>query len=189
MKLISKLLALILFFGFVAANAAEKYTLDPHHSSVMWTINHLGFSNPSGKWFAEGTLVLDEKNPADSKVNVTISVGDIVTGITELDKHLKSESFFDVKKFPVATFVSDKIIMTGKHTAKVKGMLTMHGVSKPITLNMKLNKAGMNPISNKKSVGFSGTAELKRSEFGITTLLPMLGDDVKLDIQAEGYLS
>jgi polyisoprenoid-binding protein YceI len=185
MKLLALLTSLVLFT--FSANATENYTIDPNHTAVLWHINHLGFSTPSGKWMAEGTLELDEAKPQNSKVNITIQVANIVTGIDELNKHLKSKLFFDVEQFPTATFVSDKITMVNKNTAKVQGILTVHGVSKPITLSMKFNKSGMNPISNKQTVGFSGTAQLKRSDFDMNAFAPSLGDLVKIEIEAEAY--
>ena len=186
---IAKLLILFisLFFFSFSANATETYTLDPQHTAIVWNINHLGFSTPSGKFMASGTLVLDEAKPQNSKVDVVIQMASLVTGIQELDKHLKGQLFFDVAQFPTATFVSDKVTVVNKKMAKVKGMLTLHGVSKPITLDVKFNKTGINPINNKKTVGFSATAQLKRSDFEINTLLPEVGDEVKLNIQAEAY--
>ena len=169
----------------LAIAKTETYTLDPMHSYVMFHINHFGFSNPSGKWMAQGTLTLDQDQPQNSSVNAIIQVNNIITGISELDTHLKSKLFFDTDKYPTATFVSNKIIMTGKKTAKIQGILTLHGISKPINLNVRLNKAGENPISNKMTVGFTGETELKRSDFGMTTLLPGLGDKVKIDIEIE----
>jgi len=172
----------------VAALAADIYTLDPSHSYVLWHINHFGFSNPSGKWMvAEGTLMLDEKNPQASKINVTIHTAEIVTGNKELDEHLKGALFFDVTKYPLATFVSNKVNVTEKNQAKVTGILTVHGISKPVTLDVVLNKIGINPITNKQTVGFTASTHLNRSDFGITTLLPGLGDEVKINIEAEAY--
>ncbi len=168
-----------------AAHAADTYTLDPEHSYVSFKISHFGFSSPSGKWFANGTLVLDQDNPQNSKANITIKVKDIVTGIPELDDHLRTKDFFEVSKYPTATFVSDHVNLTGNQTADVQGTLTVHGISRPITLHVKLNKHGMHPMTDKISAGFTATAALKRSEFGITTYLPGLGDDVKLEIEAE----
>lgn len=177
----------ILFFPSTLIFAAETYTLDPMHTYVLWHINHLGFSNPSGKWFAEGSLILDEAKPQNSKINVIIHTTDIITGIPKLDEHLKGALFFDVAKFPTATFVSKKIDVIGKKIAKVSGILTVHGVSKPVTLDVTLNKMGENPITNKMSVGFSAVTKIKRSDFGVTTLLPELGDEVKINIEAEAY--
>jgi polyisoprenoid-binding protein YceI len=177
--------ASIAFLPLKALAAPQTYTIDPSHSYVLWTVSHFGFSHPSGKWYTEGTLVLDQAKPENSKVNVTIQMASIDTGIPELDKHLKSPSFFDVEKYPTATFTSNRVKVTGKNMAQVTGILTLHGVSKPEVIKMKLNKSGENPINNKETVGFSGTTQIKRSDFGINTLLPGLGDNVKINIEIE----
>jgi polyisoprenoid-binding protein YceI len=186
---VARLLLLIATFlpSKVALAEEVTYTLDPNHSYVLWHINHFGFSNPSGKWEAEGTLVLDEQKPQNSKVNATIAVGDMITGIPELDKHLKGTDFFDVDKYPTATFVSDKVTPTSKTTAKVHGILTLHGISKPVTLDVKLNKLGENPVNHKVGAGFSATTDIKRSDFDIKAYIPGLSDAVKLNIEAEAY--
>lgn len=188
-----KRLFLRILFGFYLSLsfigpvlAADVYNLDPGHTYVLWHINHFGFSNPSGKWFANGTLILDETKPENSKVNVKIETASLDTGISKLDEHLKSQEFFDVKRYPTATFVSTKIKMTGKESAKVFGTLTLHGISKPVVLNVKLNKLGTSPITNKQTAGFTADTKLKRSDFGIKAYLPGLGDEVKIDIEAEG---
>lgn len=176
---------LMLWTGFALA-APENYTLDPDHTYVEWHISHFGFSEPSGKWMIKsGTLVLDKNKPQDSKVSVVIDINNLATGLAELDKHLKSPLFFDVKKYPTATFVSDKVTPTGKNSAKVQGMLTLHGVTKPVTLNVKLNKVGENPITNKSSVGFGATTMIDRTDFDISAYSPGVGDKVQLNIQAE----
>lgn len=178
----------ILFSIFACAAtyaAEEKYTIDPQHSFVVWRINHLGFSTQTGKWPAKGYILLDEANPAKSKVDVVIQIDSMVTGIPELDKHLEGSLFFDSKKFPTATFVSNKVISTSKDTAKVEGTLTLHGVSNPITLTVTLNKIGKNPVNDKMSVGFSASTELNRSDFDVKGFLPMISDSVKLNIDVE----
>lgn len=182
-------LVCILPFTAPAHADALTYKLDPNHTYVMWHINHFGFSNPSGKWLANGTINFDDKKPQDSKVDVTINIASIDTGIPALDEHLKSKAFFDVQAFPQATFVSDKVAVTGKNTAKVKGMLTVHGVTKPVTLDVKLNKIGVNPITEKQAIGFSAKTDIRRSEFGMDTLEPGLGDEIKINIEAEGQLA
>ncbi len=113
----------------------------------------------------------------------------MITGIPKLDEHMRGEDFFDTAKYPTATFVSDKVTVTGADTAKVQGMLTLHGVTKPVTLNVKLNKAAMSPITNKMTAGFTATAVIKRSDFGMNTYLPNLGDEVKLSIEVEAVKS
>lgn len=175
----------LLFYFAIPAHAADTLTLDPDHTYVLWHISHFGFSSQSGKWYAEGSLVIDKDKPQNSKVTATIKMANIITGIPELDSHLKGKLFFDVAQYPTATFVSNKVDVTGKTTANVQGILTLHGVAKPITLKVKLTKVGKSPITDKMTAGFSATTKIKRSDFGINTLLPGLSDDVTLDIEAE----
>lgn len=172
---------------FALWSAAETFTLDDKHSYVLWRIGHMGFSVQSGKWYVNGTVVLDKDHPANSKVNATIKLEDIVTGIPELDKHLKGKQFFDVAKFPTATFVSNKVELLGKDAAKVEGILSLHGVSKPVTLAVKLNQVGKNPINDKLAVGFTASTTIKRSDFGIKAFLPKLADEVSIEIGAEAF--
>ena len=179
------LLSVLVLPPVVAHAAPETYELDTNHTNIVWSINHFGFSNPSGKFTkVTGTLVLDEAAPANSKVTMTLSPNDIMSGIDKLDEHLKTKDFFDVADFPTATFVSDKVTLTGKDTAKVAGTLTLRGVSKPVVLDVKLNKVGEN-MMKKKTAGFSATTTIKRSDFGMTAFLPNLGDDVGLSIEVE----
>ena len=176
-----------LFFVAPAQAAGQKFMLDDGHSYVLWRINHLGFSPQVGKWYAKGFIVMDKSDPTQDKVEATIDMAALVTGLPALDEHLKSKVFLDVARYPTATFVSNKVDATGKTSLTVHGMLTLHGVSKPVVLLVKLNKEGKNPFSNKMSVGFTATAMIKRSDFDMNTMLPDLGDEVTLDIGAEAY--
>lgn len=183
------LIAIIFLFSMLSSittlAAEESYKIDPSHTFVLWHIDHLGFSTQTGKWPVNGTLLLDEKDPQKSKVDVVINIADMITGNAELNKHLEGESFFDAKRYPTATFVSNKVEVTSKTTAKIQGVLTLRGVSKPVTLNATLIKIGKNPVTEKPSAGFNATTTIKRSDFGINAFLPMLGDSVKLDIDVE----
>ena len=177
------LLGALLFANPVMA--ADNYKLDPMHTAITWHINHFGFSNPSGKFMnVSGSIILDTKNPTASKVSVTIPVADVNSGIAKLDTNLKSKEFFDVEKYPTATFVSDKVEVTDKDAAIVHGTLTLHGVSKPVDLNVTLNKIGVN-IFQTKTAGFSATTTINRSDFGIVSYLPGLADEVFIDIESE----
>lgn len=189
MKSISRFIFIFLsLFSFaMTVHAAEDFTIDPNHSYVLWHASHFGFSSPSGKWLVNGTVMLDKEHPQKSKVDVTINVADLNTGIPEFDKHLKAELFLDVAKYPTATFVSDKTVPTSKTTAKVHGMLTLHGETKPVTLDVKINKVGVSPVTDKVTVGFTASTIIKRSEFGITSYIPGVSDEVKIDIEAEAF--
>ena len=167
------------------AFAAETYKLDPLHTAVLWHISHMGFSTPSGKFMnVEGTLVLDRENPAASKVNVTIPITKVDSGVPHLDEHLQTKDFFDSATYPTATYTSSSVNLTGKDTAIVHGTLTMRGVSKPVDLKVKLNKLGVN-FSKVPTVGFTASATIKRTDFGMGFFVPMLGDEVQLEIESE----
>ncbi|MBG78348.1 MAG: polyisoprenoid-binding protein [Alphaproteobacteria bacterium] len=177
----------LLMGGVQVANAApESYNFDPTHTNILWKAEHFGFSKPSGRFgLTSGELILDEDAPENSSVEVVIDTTDLVTGIEKFDAHLKSSDFLDVENFPTATFKSTAVEVTGETTAKVTGDLTLHGVTKPVTLDMTLNKIGINPISEKKTAGFSGSIVLKRSDFGISMYVPNVSDEVEISIEAE----
>jgi polyisoprenoid-binding protein YceI len=181
---------LVLITLLISLNAnAEKYILDPNHTNIDWRANHFGFSNPSGKFIESGGFILfDEKDVAKSSVEVEVKTASLITGLAKFDTHLKSEDFLNAKQFPVAKFVSNKIVKTGKNTAKIFGELTLLGVSKPVVLNAKLNKVGINPASQKKTIGISASTIIKRSDFGIKYALPAVSDEVQIAIEVEGNL-
>ena len=182
-KILTTVAALVLLTS--AANA-ETYKFDANHTSVTWSANHFGFSNPSGKFTdVDGSLTLDEKNPQKSSLEAIIKISSLNTGLSKFDTHLKTADFFDAEKFPTAKFVSTSVVLVGKKGAKVKGDLTLHGVTKPVTLDVKLNKLGANPFTQKPTAGFSATTVIKRSEFGMNFGIPGVSDEVKLVIEVE----
>ncbi|MGI4792481.1 MAG: YceI family protein [Janthinobacterium lividum] len=157
------------------------YAVEPTHTQVGFTLLHMGFSYYSGVFSnVSGTLKLDPAKPASDKLSVTIPIDSVATTSTKLDGELKAAEWFDAGQFPTATFVSNKIVPTGKDTARIMGTLTLHGVSKPETLVAHFVGAGMNPLSKKYTVGFEATSTIKRSDYGVKTYVPLIGDDVKL---------
>lgn len=185
MKNILSKLAVCSLLVLPSIGMAEDYKIDNRHSYVLWEISHFGFSNPSGKWMAQGTLNYDKNAPQNSKVNVTIDVANMITGDPELDKHLKGKQFFDVEMYPKAMFVSDKVTVVDNKITKVEGKLTLHGATHPVSINVKQNKMDKNPVNEKFTLGFSGDATINRSDFGIRTLIPGISDEVKLSIEVE----
>jgi len=183
----SALLATALLAGSLspAFAAPETYALEQTHTEVVFSWTHFGFSKPTAKFMnAVGTLVLDEASPAASAVEVTFAIDGLNTGVAALDGHLKSKDFFDAATYPTATFKSTKVDVTGKDTAKVTGDLTIHGVTKPVTLDVKLNKIGAN-MKGVKTAGFSATGQIKRSDFGMGAYVPAVSDEITLVITAE----
>ncbi len=172
-------------FASGSAFAADAYKIDPNHSSVTFQYTHFGFSHPTGKFMnAVGTVNLDKADPSKSSVEVSFDIAGVNTGVPALDAHLKTPDFFDAAKFPTATFKSTKVVVTGKDTAKVTGDLTIHGVTKPVTLDVKLNKLDLN-MMKKEDAGFTATATIKRSDFGMGNYVPAVSDQVDLYIEAE----
>ncbi len=164
--------------------AAGTYAADPRHTQVAWTINHLGFTEYDGVFGdATGTMTLDPARPGATTVSVEVPVSGLHTTVAALDEHLKKPDFFDIAKYPTVAFKSTGVTVSGS-TASIVGNLTLHGVTKPVTLTARFVGAGTNPLSKKATVGFAATTTIKRSDFGMTTLLPALGDTVDLRINA-----
>ncbi|MBB3990975.1 YceI family protein [Croceicoccus naphthovorans] len=167
------------------------YQIDPTHTQVRATWNHLGFSRPGATFgHVEGTITLDAVNPAKSSVSVQIPISGVDTGVPALDEHFRSADYFDAVKYPQVTFVSRSVNFTGLGTAfSVEGDLTIRGVTRPIVLQATLNGAGMHPLANAPAVGFSATTQVKRSDFGINAFVPMVSDEIDLVITAEATLA
>ena len=162
---------------------AGTYVVDPNHTQVGWRVSHMGFSNYAGGFSdVSGTLDLQPKNPSAAKLTIKIPVASVTTTSAKLTDELKGDQWLDAAKFPEMTFVSTKVTPEGKDKAKVAGNLTLHGVTKPVTLDVTLVGAGVNPLSKKVTVGFDATGTLKRSEFGVKTYVPLIGDDLHLTI-------
>lgn len=162
---------------------AGSYALETSHARVAFAIDHMGFSTWYGDFTgAKGSLSLDPANVAASKLDITIPAASVTTTNAIVDGELKS--WFDVAKFPTITFKSTAVTSTGKDTAKVTGDLTFHGVTKPVTLDVKFHGGGSNPMSKAYTVGFDATGSLKRSDYGVSKYVPVVGDKVDLFISA-----
>jgi len=167
---------------------AGTYSADPNHSLVGWTVNHLGFNDYFGLFGdVKGTLTLDPANPAAAKVTATIPVSKVLTASAGLNAHLlrpgadgKKPDFFGPSPAD-ATFISTSVTPGADGTsATVAGNLTLNGVTKPVSIAAKFIGAGN--AWGKDTVGFSGTTTLKRSDFGVNGALPLVSDEVKLNI-------
>jgi polyisoprenoid-binding protein YceI len=162
---------------------AGTYAVDPGHTQVGWRVSHMGFSNYAGGFSdVSGSLTLQPKDPAASKLTIKIPVASVETTSAKLTGELKGDQWLDSKKYPDMTFVSTQVAPAADGQAKVTGNLTLHGVTKPVTLDVTLVGAGVNPLNKKTTVGFEATGVVKRSEFGVKTYLPLIGDDLHLTI-------
>lgn len=163
-----------------------SYVLDPAHGKITWSVDHMGFSTYIGQFSGvSADLQLDSANPAASRLDASVKMDSVGTFSDGLDKHLKTADFFDTAKHPTATFRATSIRRTDADSADIAGNLTLRGVTKPIVIKADFNQAGVNPVSKLYTVGFDGKATIKRSDFGISYGLPMLGDEVTLQLEAE----
>lgn len=167
------------------ADASGTYAVDPDHTQVVFSLSHLGFTPYFGILpGATGTLVLDAAHPAASRVEISIPVARVLTPSDKLNEELRSAQWLDAVKYPAITFKSSSVTPTGPTTADIAGDLTLHGVTKPVTLKATLVKAGPNLMMKNFSAGFSATARIRRSDFGVSAYVPMVGDEVDLTIAA-----
>lgn len=166
---------------------ATTYTFEPNYTQGVVRWDHLGFSSPAAQFGqGQGTLEFDQADPSKSSVKVTIPLASLSTSVPDLDEHLRSEDFFETAKFPTATFTSTKVEKSGASSKfKVTGELNLHGVTRPVTLDVALIKVGKNPRNSLPTLGFDATTTLKRSEFGLGRFVPQVSDEVPMRITAQ----
>jgi polyisoprenoid-binding protein YceI len=165
---------------------ATTYTIDPDHAQGVFRWKHLGFSSPAGQFSrGEGTLEFDPSAPTKAYVKVTIPLSSLLTGVPALDDDLKSDGFFDIAKFPTATFQSTKVQKAATGHLQLTGTLDLHGVSKPVVLDVAVEKIGTNPRDGLPTIGFDATATIRRSEFGLGAFVPQVGDQIEMRIALE----
>ena len=159
------------------------YKVEPSHTRVLFTVSHMGFT----KWYgdftgASGALTLDPKNPAAATLQVSLPIASVSTTNAKLDGELKAADWLDAGHFPLATFKSTVVTPKGTGMADVTGDMTLHGVTKPVTLHVTFNGAGVNPLDKAYTAGFEAHGTIKRSDFGVTKYVPLIGDTVELTL-------
>jgi polyisoprenoid-binding protein YceI len=186
MKSAMALSAILVVAAPVGWSAPVTYTMNRDHTDLTFAIDHAGFSMKRG-WFTDlnGTLKLDPDQLETAAVDITVAASSIATNHELRDRELRGKAFLDVERFPNLRFVSTKVTRTGPDALDVQGDLTLHGVSKPLLLHVKVNRLAISPFTKLPAAGFSAEGALKRSDYGILTLIPLLGDEVKISIEAE----
>ena len=155
-----------------ASVQAGGYKLETNHARVVFSLSHMGFSTWYGDFSGStGSLTIDPKNVASAQLSVSIPVASVMTTNAKVDEELKSAAWFDATTYPTITFKSTKVVQTGANSADVTGDLTFHGVTKPVTLQATFGGSGVNMLT-------------KRSDYGVKTYVPLIGDDVDLVISA-----
>lgn len=189
-KLISAaIVAGALFMVAAPAYAAkpDAYTFDKVHTQIFFSVSHLGFSFSTGSFTGfDGGFTFSAEKPEQSSVNVTIDASSLSLHDAKWEEHVKSADFLNVAEHPSISFKSTKVEKTGDNTGRITGDLTLLGVTKPVTLEVVFNKAAIHPYSKQFVAGFSATAALMRSDFGMDYGLPGIGDEVNISIEVEG---
>jgi polyisoprenoid-binding protein YceI len=164
---------------------AGTYAVEPTHTRVVFAVDHFGTSTWYGDFSkASGTLTLDPKNPGAASVSVEVPVATVSTTNSVLDGELKAADWLDAAKCPNMSFKSTKVTPTGPDRATIAGELTIHCVTKPVTLQAHYHGAGVNPLTKAYTVGFDATGKITRSEFGVTKYVPMVSDEVQIILSA-----
>lgn len=165
---------------------ATTYTIEPDHAQGVFRWNHLGFSNPAAQFSqAKGTLDFDPADPTKASVEVTIPLGSLETGLPDLDEVFRSAEFFDTASFPTASFKSNMVERAAMGHLKVTGDLSLHGVTKPVTLDVTVVKIGKNPRDGLPTIGFDATTAIRRSAFNLGAYVPQVGDEIPMRIIIE----
>ncbi len=186
------LASLSLLTAFALPASAATYTIDPDHSAVTFKIRHL-FSKVTGSFNQfEGTIEYEPGQPETWNTQAVIQAASIDTNVEKRDNHLRSKDFFDVETFPAIAFKSAKVDDAAGQSAKLHGDLTIHGVTKPVVLDLAIHGVGDDPWGNTRA-GFTATVTINRNDFGIDWNQPvvgglMLGDEVEITLEVEGLL-
>jgi polyisoprenoid-binding protein YceI len=163
---------------------AETFNVDPVHSTVLYRAGHMGVSNSWGR-FNEiaGTVTLDDANPKANVIDITIKSASIDSGNPKRDDHLRNADFLNAKQFPTITFKTDSVKPIDPKTYEATGTLTLHGVSKPLTVKIEKLGGGKTPFGT--SVGLESTFTIKRTDFDMKNMLEGVPDNVLLIVSLE----
>jgi len=187
MKRLTIIIGILVLAAPLALAQTSTWVSDPNHSEVDFSITHFSVSKVHGRFGnVKATVVYNEADVTKSTVTATIGVDTVDTGVDQRNTHLKSPDFFNVGTMPTATFTSTSVAKNGTHLT-VTGNLTLHGVTKPVVLDVEGPRGSMTDPQGKVHTGFSATAAIDRTAFGIGPKFAaaMLGDEVMLDIELE----
>ena len=177
-----------LLAGRPADAAPARFVIDPEHTFVAFMVSHIGYHNLLAQFLeVKGSYVFDEEARTLTDLSVTIDPASVFTNNAKRDEHVRSQDFLDAARHPAITFVGTGAEPTGFDTGKVTGDLTIRGVTRPVTLDVRLNKIGLYPFVDNYVVGISARTTIRRSEWGMTYGVDngLVGDEVQIIIECE----
>jgi polyisoprenoid-binding protein YceI len=177
------------FVASVTNAEPREYTIDNEHTHIVWAVDRFGFTKTIGTFSdVAGELVWDAEQPANSRATASIALSGLRSDLAQREEIVRGPYWLDAEKSPVIEFESVSLIPTDSENcnvlcAEVRGTLTLKGTSAPVDFLVALNQSGDDPVSGRSALGFSGTGSFSRSEFGITTALGPIGDEVTFRIE------
>jgi polyisoprenoid-binding protein YceI len=182
--------AALLALAPAAQAAPETFTIDTTHSNIVFLVDHLGYAKMVGEFQDySGEFTFDPDDPDASSVSLTIQAGSVDTDHDKRDQHLTGPDFLNAAKFPTITFESTGVEVTGERRGELTGELTMLGETRPITLDVTFNKMAENPLPQYDKIltaGFSARGTIERSNWGVDSYVPSIGDEIRLILEIEG---
>lgn len=179
--------ALVLLAGSPSVPAAETFTIDPVHSSLLFRVKHFNVGYIYGRFNRfSGSFSFDEKTPADCKLEMEVPIDSLDTANADRDKHLKGPDFFNAKEFATMSFKATSMKASDEKNYEVTGDLTIHGVSKQVTVKLERLGTAKDPRSGKPRSGWETTFTIKRSDFGMKIGIPLVSDEVRIIVAMEG---
>lgn len=170
----------------IAEIQAGEYKLDKDHAALLFKINHMGFSSYVGRFNVfDVSLDFDPNNIENSRIEAIVDMGSIDVNHPDFAATLNGEVWLDTQRFPQAIFRSLSVEKSTKEKLLVRGELTFLGKTKAVTMVAKLNGAANNPLTRQYTLGFAANLRFKRSDFGLKKFIPVVGDEVEIEIHSE----
>lgn len=180
------LAAALLIATTTSAAEPTRYRFDPVHTQVMFVADHLGFSRPVGRFTrVEGFIAFDPEAFDSAMCEATIPVGSLSLGDADWEKKLRSDAFFDAARYPTMTYACERLEKIDSTRARLHGLLTLRGITRPVVLDLRINRIGRHTYSLAYVAGFSATGTIRRSEFRMKRMLPAVGDEIEIRLEVE----
>jgi polyisoprenoid-binding protein YceI len=186
MRTFTTLTTILTLASVASAATTETYQLEKTHADLLFSINHAGFTEKHGSFREfDATLYYDRSKRENSRITVTVQTRSLDTAFPARDEDVRGEAFLDVTRYPEMRFESTKVTLGGHGALRIDGSLTLRGITRPLTLQAHLNKEGPNAFDHRPTLGFSAMGSIRRSDFGMSKFLPLIGDIVSITIEVE----
>jgi polyisoprenoid-binding protein YceI len=177
--------ALITLFATTACASVETYTIDDKHTLPRFSYNHLGFSVQLSRFDKTAGKIIIDRQAKTGSIDVSIDTKSVNTGSSEFNEHIQGKDFLDTAAYPTATYKSSKLTFEGDKLVSTEGTLTLKGISKPVVLKVSSFQCMRHPIYQKEACGANATTVIKRSDFNMGKYVPMVSDEVTIEIPVE----